>query len=269
MEENLDKIQAQVVKMQAEMTKLKKDIESIKKGQKYESKNKGVWGEAEKSGNDEKGGGGKSDWQGTGKGAQGGMGKQGVNTRTGNSYSEWGRGVKEDDGWMHEWKWEHDSGMYGKGGVEGPSEDKNRRDKGWEKRQTEMVVRRFERNSKWSEIKVRTEETLKRTGQAYDKVFVIGQIASVAILKSTDTDEKKTLETWLSTCGGEVKRRMGLWFGDKVGWEVRDKEAAVGKMYKAFMEAKPKRNDASKDYRKGTVFVRGEIVARWNDSSKK
>ena len=179
--------------------------------------------------------------------------------------------VENDD-----WKWDQDrwgyvkmmTEMKGGGGTEGNNEWGVQRETKTEMRKNEMVVRWFQRNSNWKDIKNKTEHTMNRTGKAYERVSVIGQIASFAIVKFADFDGKRVFKEWLSQHGAEVKDATGLWFSDNADKDTRDKERAVGKMKKALMLAKPNRTDVTRDYRKGTVYVENTLVAKWDDIFK-
>ena len=73
-----------------------------------------------------------------------------------------------------------------------------------------MIVRGFERNTSWKDIKGRTEEILKVSQMDYERVLVIGQRASFAIIIFQRWEAKQKFKDWLGQHGEEVKNKRGL-----------------------------------------------------------
>ena len=122
-------------------------------------------------------------------------------------------------------------------------------------RRNEMIARGFDRNTYWKEIKGKVEEVLDVSGIRYNKVKVIGEKASFAIIKFDQYESKQEFKKWLSRHGDEVRRERWMWFGDNVDKRMRDREIAVGLVVKALKRAREGRNDVYRDYKQGEVWV--------------
>ena len=48
----------------------------------------------------------------------------------------------------------------------------------------------------------------------------------------------------------------------------RARERAVGKVKRALFMAREARTDVYRDFRRGTVYVRDDVVAKWDEKSK-
>ena len=135
-------------------------------------------------------------------------------------------------------------------------------------RQNEMVARGFDRNTYWKEIKEKVEEVMGKSGITYNRVRVIGEKSSFAIIRFDQYENKQEFKKWLAEHGKEVKGEKGMWFGDNVDKKTRDKEVAVGLVVKALMAAKEGRRDVYRDYKQGKVWVGNVVVAKWEDDSQ-
>ena len=134
-------------------------------------------------------------------------------------------------------------------------------------RRNEMIARGFDRNTYWKEIKEKVEEVIEVSGITYDRVKVIGEKASFAIINFDHYESKKEFKKWLSRHGEEVKRERWMWFGDNVDKRTWDREIAVGLVVKALKTAREGRNDVYRDYKEGKVWVGNDFVARWEGMS--
>jgi hypothetical protein len=90
-------------------------------------------------------------------------------------------------------------------------------------RQNEMIARGFNRNTYWKDIKARVEEVLGISSITYERVKVIGEKASFAIIKFDKYETKQEFKKWLSWHGKEVKQERGMLFGDNVDKRSRDR----------------------------------------------
>ena len=99
-------------------------------------------------------------------------------------------------------------------------------------------------------------------------VKVIGQMASFAIIRFGEYENKQEFKLWLQTHGEEVKNEQGLWFGENVDKDARARERAVGKVKRALLLAREGRTDVYWDFRRGMVYVGDEVVAKWDEGLK-
>ena len=201
---------------------------------------------------------------------------------------KWGEETwKAVDGWKG-WKdkgksrdegnqWEKGAGNEGEKGANHTNYGRDGNDAWWPRgrwgeekydRQNEMIARGFNRNTYWKDIKARVEDVLGVSNITYERVKVIGEKASFAIIKFDKYETKQEFKKWLSWNGKEVKQERGMWFGDNVDKRSRDREVAVGLVMKALMGAKEGRKDVYRDYRQGKVWVGNELVSKWEDDSQ-
>ena len=99
-------------------------------------------------------------------------------------------------------------------------------------------------------------------------VKVIGQMASFAIIRFDEYENKQEFKLWLQAHGEEVKNEQGLWFGENVDKDARARERAVGKVKRALLLAREGRTDVYRDFRRGMVYVGDEVVAKWDEGLK-
>lgn len=94
-------------------------------------------------------------------------------------------------------------------------------------------------------------------------------VASSCIIKFESQQNKRDFKVWLERNGGQVYSEKGLWFGDNVDREAKERERAVGKVKKALMSAWEGKKDVERDFRSGRVWAGRELVAQWNATSMK
>ena len=58
----------------------------------------------------------------------------------------------------------------------------------------------------------------------YDRVKVIGEVASFAIIRFNDYEQKRDFKMWLVSYSEDVKNEKGIWFGDNIDKEARQRE---------------------------------------------
>ncbi len=68
--------------------------------------------------------------------------------------------------------------------------------------------------------------------------------------------------------GQEVKKERGMWFGENIDKDARARERAVGKVKRALLMEREGRTDVYRDFKRGTVYVGHDLVARWDEMSK-
>ena len=132
-----------------------------------------------------------------------------------------------------------------------------------------MCVYTYCGKTKWINIKAVVEEVMTKSGVSYDRIQLIGQVASFAFIKFETYGHKQAFKRWLEQWGSAIKQERGVWFGDNVSKEASERARAVGKVIRALMMVKDGRNDVDRDYDQGKVFVGSELVARWNKESTK
>ena len=76
---------------------------------------------------------------------------------------------------------------------------------------------------------------MDESGVEYQDVRVIGKMASFCIIFK-DHQEKRRFKGWLMDNERRVYSEDGLWFGDNVDKDARERERAVGKTKKALMQ---------------------------------
>jgi hypothetical protein len=131
-----------------------------------------------------------------------------------------------------------------------------------------MVARGFKRNTYWKTIKSEVEEVMGESRVTNGGVKVIGQMASFAIIRFDEHENKQQFKRWLQANGEEVKTRKGIWFGENIDKDARARERAVGKVKKSLCLAKERRTDVYRDFRRGIVYVGEEVVAKWDAALK-
>ena len=203
-----------------------------------------------------------------GRGNQGKGGEEGQKDH--DPWKDWKKqeeAPKVDDGWEKgggAWKEKVEAGTYGR-------EDWGKRvwrGGGGNDRSNEMVARGFKRNTYWNEIKLRVEEVMGLSRVMNNGVKVIGEMASFAIIRFDKYENKHEFKRWLGTHGEEVKEHRGIWFGDNIDKDARARERAVGKVKRALIMAREGRKDVYRDFRRGTVYVGDDMVAKWDWVSK-
>ena len=100
------------------------------------------------------------------------------------------------------------------------------------------------------------------------RVKVIGEMTSFAIVYFDTYDQKRAFKDWLKEYGKKINKESGVWFGENINRDSRERERAVGKVTKALAMAKEGRGDVHRDYQRGIVYVGQEEVAKW-DAEKK
>ena len=131
-----------------------------------------------------------------------------------------------------------------------------------------MVARGFKRNTYWKEIKSKVEGVMGKSKVTNGGVKVIGQMASFAIIRFDEYENKQEFKLWLQAHGEEVKNEQGLWFGENVDKDARARERAVGKVKRALLLAREGRTDVYRDFRRGMVYVGDEVVAKSDEGLK-
>ena len=207
MEEQINVMETTIKKMKDEMGKVKSDIEEMKKHRddKYTTYGGQENGRIGKSGG----------WN-----AGGCWGKGYARTWE----TDWGE-HDVDDGWKPEWSFAEQGRDDGGHQAQGESRRTDRRN--------EMVARGFARNTKWKSIKAAVEKVMNKTGVAYSRVQVIGEMNSFAFIKFDAYEHKQAFKRWLEQYGDVVKQEKGVWFGDNVGKDASEKARAVGKVKRA------------------------------------
>ena len=130
------------------------------------------------------------------------------------------------------------------------------------------LQRGFGLNTYWKEIKEKVEEVMGESGISYNRVRVLGEKSSFAIITFDKYENKQDFKKWLSNQGKAFKVEKGMWFGDNVDKKERDKEVAVGLVVKALMAAREGREDVYRDYKQGKVWVGNAVVAKWEADSQ-
>ena len=72
-------------------------------------------------------------------------------------------------------------------------------------------------------------------------VKVIGQMASLAIIRFEAYENKQEFKRWLQTYGEEVSKERRIWFGEDVDKDARARERAVGKVKRVLFLASEER----------------------------
>ena len=65
---------------------------------------------------------------------------------------------------------------------------------------------------------------MNESGVEYNYVRVIGKMSSFSIVSFNNYQQKREFKEWLRENGAWVKEERGLWFGDNVDKETREKE---------------------------------------------
>ena len=180
-------------------------------------------------------------------------------------WKAWGGEWKEQNAWNEDRAGGHQFGMSG-------WDNQGHRVWGEDRRidrKNEMVARGFERNTKWTIIKDAVEKVMNKSGVTFHRVQVIGQKNSFAFIKFETYEHKQGFKRWLEQWGDGVKEERGIWFGDNLDKDASERARAVGKVKKALMLAKNGRSDVDRCFDQGKVWVGRELVARWDDESKR
>ena len=162
MEAHVMEIQGKMNLMQKKIEPMKKEIQELKE---YEEHKKDTTNDEQEKGQLVKGGG----W---------------------NDGGGWGKDS--------EWTWGTDLGREGTNKAGSDERDNKGTRVSWgggrDDRRNEMVARGFKRNTPWKEIKATVEAVMEASRVTYGWVKVIGQMASFAIIRFEEEENKKAFK---------------------------------------------------------------------------
>ena len=247
MEEHIQEMQRTITAMKQQIEELKAENKSLKEQQTYNHVHN----------KDDVGTLGRSD---QGKWREGGQ----------RYVDPWAGWKGRDNAWKSDDEWVDDDGKW-KNKVEREVNDERATRVWWGgriDRRNEMVARGFKRNTYWKEIKSKVEGVLGESKVTNGGVKVIGQMASFAIIRFEEYENKQQFKLWLQTSGAERIKEQGIWFGENIDKDARARERAVGKVKRALFLRNERRTDVYRDYRRGIVYVGDVVVARWDETLK-